>query len=57
MPRLAILAQIIGLSSDVIAAFEGKVFLDVIFFRVFVEHCISTVVLTKKINQHVSSCP
>ena len=45
MPRLAILAQIIiGLSSDVIAAFEGKVFLDVIFLRVFVKHCISTVV-------------
>ena len=44
MPRLAILAQIIGLSSDVIASFEGKVFLDVIFLRVFVEHCISTVV-------------
>ena len=44
MPCLAILAQIIGLSSDVIAAFEGKVFLDVIFFRVFVKHCISTVV-------------
>ena len=44
MPRLAILAQIIGLSFDVIAAFEGKVFLDVIFLRVFVKHCISTVV-------------
>ena len=44
MPRLAILAQIICLSSDVIAAFEGKVFLDVIFLRVFVKHCISTVV-------------
>ena len=44
MPRLAILAQIIGLSSDVTAAFEGKVFLDVIFLRVFVKHCISTVV-------------
>ena len=44
MPRLAILAQIIGLPSDVIAAFEGKVFLDVIFLRVFVKHCISTVV-------------
>ena len=44
MPRLAILAQIIGLSSDVIAAVEGKVFLDVIFYRVFVKHCISTVV-------------
>ena len=48
MPRLAILAQMIGLSSDVIAAFEGKVFLDVIFFRVFVKHCISSLQLSKQ---------
>ena len=44
MPRLAILAQMFGLSSNVIAAIEGKVFLDVIFLRVFVKHCISTIV-------------
>ena len=29
MPRLAILEQMFGLSSDVIAAIEGKMFLDV----------------------------
>ena len=43
MPHLAILAQKLGLSSDVIAAIEGKVFLDIIFLRVFVKHSISTV--------------
>ena len=34
MPHLAILAQKFGLSSDVIAAIEGKVFLDEVFLRV-----------------------
>ena len=36
-------AQMFGLSSDVIAAIEGKVFLEVIFLRVFVKHCISII--------------
>ena len=44
MPCLAILAQMFGLPSDVIAAIEGKVFLDVIFLSVFVKHCPSTIV-------------
>ena len=48
MPRLAILAQIIGLSSDVIAAFEGKVFLDVIFFKSFCKTLYKYSCLNKK---------